>query len=459
MIEANAISYKDSAARVIKKDNVYYRYIFFEYKNEYDYLMSSGLYEDLINEKLLIEHQEIEINTTDSKVYKVLCPKQIPFQSLPFEWSYNSWKKAILTYLRINILSLKYGMILKDATPYNFIQNGGDAIMIDTSSFKFFKNNDSWTAYRQFCEEFLSPISLIYYKGSEWSKHTMPYINGLDLSFVSRQLPLKSWFELPILINIHLHSKFLTKRTLKNKRQSQNRGFTIDEISFFQKIIYKTIFKWSKINYNNNNLWYNYYESNFENTTYLQKKEQIIRTWLNEIKPKSVLDLGANTGKFSFIAAEYSNWVISLENEISCVEEIESQILNMKIRNVFTVIGNIVQPAPGLGILNKEISGLYKRINVDLVLVLAVIHHLYITNLLDFRQIGEILNCFDCKYLIVEFISREDLKVRDLLVNKNVNINSYNINEFITKISEWFYIKEIIHLNNTERSLILIQKK
>ena len=46
-------SYKDSAARVVKKDGIYYRYISNSYAKEYQHLMSSGLYDELVNKGLL----------------------------------------------------------------------------------------------------------------------------------------------------------------------------------------------------------------------------------------------------------------------------------------------------------------------------------------------------------------------------------------------------------------------
>ena len=110
MIEPNNISYRDTAARIVKKETGYYRYIFHEYKAEYDYLMESGLYQELTQKELLIVHQEIELDTDDPKVYKLLHPIQIPFQSYPFEWSFTQWRKAILAYLRINYIALKYGI-------------------------------------------------------------------------------------------------------------------------------------------------------------------------------------------------------------------------------------------------------------------------------------------------------------------------------------------------------------
>jgi hypothetical protein len=106
MNQANYISYKDTAARVVLKEGIYYRYIFNEYKREYDNLMQSGLYEALIAKGYLISHSELEYDGNDANIYKHLLPEQIHFQSYPFCWSYSQWRKAIITYLEINKIAL-----------------------------------------------------------------------------------------------------------------------------------------------------------------------------------------------------------------------------------------------------------------------------------------------------------------------------------------------------------------
>ena len=111
MNQANNISYKDTAARVVLKEGIYYRYIFNEYKKEYDNLMQSGLYEALKSKGYIISHSELEYDGSDTNVYKQLLPEQIHFQSYPFCWSYIQWRKAIITYLEINKIALKYGMV------------------------------------------------------------------------------------------------------------------------------------------------------------------------------------------------------------------------------------------------------------------------------------------------------------------------------------------------------------
>ncbi len=193
MTGPNYYSYRDADARVVKKKDGWYRYIFNEYKSEYDHLIASGLYQALIEKDLLIRHEEIGIDTTDPDVYKLIRPTQIQFQSYPFEWSYTQWRKSILAFLDINLLALKYGMILKDGTPFNFYLTKGKSVLLDTTSFVFFKKNDFWAPYKQFCEEFLGPFALMHFNGAKWARITGTYVRGLPLPFVSKQLGWKSW--------------------------------------------------------------------------------------------------------------------------------------------------------------------------------------------------------------------------------------------------------------------------
>jgi hypothetical protein len=457
IIDPNNISYRDTAARVVKKETGYYRYIFHEYKAEYDHLMESGLYQELNQKELLIEHQEIELDTDDPKVYKLLLPTQIPFQSYPFEWSYTQWRKAILAYIRINHIALKYGMILKDATPYNFYLTGGKAVMFDTSSFMFFKENDSWIAYRQFCEEFLSPVALMHYNGSEWSKLSMVNLRGMPLSFVSKQLPIKSWFNLTTLLHIHIHSKYSGYNQLEQKKNKKNKGFTLEKIKSLQKIIFNKIYEWNKA-YQYKSHWSTYYENDIESQEYLEDKEATIRKWLEIIKPKSVLDLGANTGNFSFIAADYAERVISLEGVEKCVDEIEEKI-SIKNSKIFTLIGNVAEPSPTIGFLNRGTVSIYKRGSSNLVLGLALVHHLHISNRLSFEQIFLIFASFSNKYLIVEFIPITDNKVQILIQGKSINLTNYTEFQFTKTLSNWFLIKEAITLKDSGRRLFLLEKK
>ena len=455
MINPNNISYKDTSARVVLKTGQYYRYIFHNYKSEYEHLMNSGLYKELIEKGLIIRHEEIEVNTSDPKVYKFLLPTQILFQSYPFEWSYEQWKKAISAYIKINLLALKYGMILKDATPYNFYLKGGEAIMFDTSSFIFFKPFDMWIAYRQFCMEFLSPIALMYYNGVEWAKLTMSHLKGLELNFVSKQLPLKSWFNPTILLNIHLHSRYINSK--KHTKKNKYKGFTFEKLISLHKLIYNTILQWDPSQGFHNN-WAYYYQDNIESPEYLIQKEFIIRYYLNMLKPKTVLDLGANTGKFSFIASEYSEKVIAIESDYQCVDVIEARIMKENNNKIYTLNSTITEFSNGLGLNGEEIKKLSDRIQSDLVLALALVHHLHISSYLSFFQIAEQLSNLSKKYVLIEFIPDTDQKITILLDSKMKKLNNYNELEFEKEFNLKFKILEKKNILGSKRKIYLFEK-
>ncbi|TBR19263.1 MAG: hypothetical protein EPO57_04125 [Chitinophagaceae bacterium] len=464
MTSPNYISYKDSVARVVQKDGLYYRFILNDYKTEYDHLMQSGLYEKLHAKGLLISHSEIE-NEADAftlspaaqlKLYKILKPEQIAFQGYPFEWSYTQWNKAIIAYLQINQIALSYGMILKDATPYNFYMTEGRAVLLDTSSFEFFKEGAKWNAYMQFCSEFLSPLSLMHYNGQRWSRITRSHLRGLPLNFVSRQLPLKSWFNVNTLLHIHLHAKFAHKNGVSPSKNSN--GFSLEKLKSLMGMMLSNIQNW-KSAYQFEKHWSTYYKNDIESEYYLKHKQQFINKWLTQLKPASVLDVGANTGKFSFIAANYSNKVIALESDDLCVDEIEKQIQQKGLNNVYAIVMDLVDTTSNLGALNKELSSIYTRTNSIMVMALALVHHLHISNQLSFAQIAEMFSLFSSKYLIVEFIPITDNKVQLLIQDKKMDLRDYREEHFTKALSNWFNVKEKYVLGDSQRKLFLLEKK
>lgn len=456
MIEQNHISYKDGAARVVLKENVYYRYIFNDYKEEYDHLMNSGLYDELTEKKYLIKHIETEIDSNDPKVYKLLYPHQIPFISYPFEWSFIQWKRATLSYLEINKIALKYGMILKDATPYNFCHLGGKALLLDTSSFIFFKHNDNWIAYKQFCEEFFGPITLMHYNGHEWSNLTMSKMGNIGLGFISQQLPFKSWFNFNVFTHIHWHSNYVNKSAKKN--ENKNKGFTNEKIIAIIDMMYHSVNRW-RILPKQKSIWSGYYQNDIEEVSYLQDKEGTIREWLTLTKPKTILDIGANTGNFSLIAREYSEQVIAIEPDYACIDKIEKQIRKNNLENIFAVVLDITKPSPALGLMNKETQNFTKRLKSEMVFGLALTHHLNITNKLSFYQIAEMFSELSSEYVIIEFIEKGDSRVILLTQNLKLNTNLYNEYSFLNAFENFFYIERRKKMKDSERILYLLKRK
>ena len=149
-------SWRDPSGFIFKQDNILYRQINKNYQSNYELLLSSGLYQKLIDSKLLIPHQEeptTEVLGDDG--YKIIRPQLIPFISYPYEWSFSQLKDAALATLSIQKISLEHGLSLKDASAYNIQFYQGQPTLIDTLSFEKYQAGQPWTAYRQFCQHFL----------------------------------------------------------------------------------------------------------------------------------------------------------------------------------------------------------------------------------------------------------------------------------------------------------------
>lgn len=443
-------SFKDQAARVVKKEGQYVRYIFPAYQPEYDHLMASGLYSNLVEQQLLIPHEELE--TSEKDLLKIIHPEQIDFISLPFEWCYAQWRKALLAYLDINLQAIEHGMILKDASPYNFYFKGGKAILFDTSSFAFFKEPDYWNSYRQFCEEMLGPFALLHYKGVRWGRLTLASHQGLPLDFISHNLPAKSWLNLTCLLHLHLHAKAYHK---PSKEKNTSKGFTKEKLIEVFKMIKSTIESWEDY-YHYPAYWESYYDIDIETPEYLADKEKTINYILEDLKPERVLDLGANTGKFSEIACEFADKVIALEFDKDCVDFIENKITETQNEKLSTLLGDLSQTSPDFGLLGKEHPSIFTRAKSDLVMALALVHHLALSKMIPFELIADMLYEFSTQYVLVEFIENSDRKVIQLQKN---NPRHYPTQEEFEKlIQQKFRIVKQKTLATSVRTLYLLEK-
>ncbi len=103
----SAQSYRDRDGFMVIEKNIARRYVQMSYAANYEHLMQSGLYEQLVSKNLLIPHEE-SLNILGTDFYKVLEPTFIPFISYPYEWTFDQWKEVALKTLEINSIAIQY---------------------------------------------------------------------------------------------------------------------------------------------------------------------------------------------------------------------------------------------------------------------------------------------------------------------------------------------------------------
>ena len=381
-------SYRDPSGFIFEKDAVIYRQVNLLFKENFDHFLSSGCYEHLQKNGLLIPHQIIEQNLTGStNYYRTLKPEKIDFISYPYEWSFDMLKDAALLTLTLVRESLAYGMILKDATPYNIQWHRGKLIFIDTLSFEKYNPEKPWIAYRQFCECFLNPLLLMHYSHISLHELQLAYPEGISVSVTSSLLPWRSRFSFYTLLHVHLHNRIATGNN-KNKKQVHFSAKKIINLIKSLESLIKTLHLKDK-----QSTWSSYYAEAGERSDYLEQKKQIIAGWLEEIPDlKTAADLGANEGVFSKLLTDKGMRTIAADFDPYCINRLYKKIIQNNEQNLQPLIIDIANPSPAIGVNNKERLSFIDRTKVDLVLALALIHHLAIGKNIPFERLLTFFN-------------------------------------------------------------------
>src|SRR5690606_36562551 len=153
--------------------------------------------------------------------------------------------------------------------------------------------------------------------------------------------------------------------------------------------------------------------------TYLQEKQRIIRNWLTELQPeiKTGADLGANDGVFSKLLAEFNIPTISADFDPYCMNRLYQSIKETGEKNIQPLILDIANPSPPIGANNKERTAFTERLNVDITLALALVHHLVIGKNIPFPMVADFFSKIT-DYLVMEFVPAEDEIVQLMLAQK-----------------------------------------
>ncbi len=446
-------SFKDPSGFIFQAENVIYRQVNKSYAAAYDKLMSAGLYQQLVNKKQLISHQEIPDNITQSpEWYKTLQPALVPFISYPYEWSFDQLRDAALLTLSIQKTALDHGMTLKDATPFNIQFVEGKPVFIDTLSFDIYDHTKPWVAYRQFCQCFLFPLYLEHYLKKDVQKILSVYIEGIPVDVTARLLPWKSNLSLGVWLHVYLQNTVQRNRKEGGNTVQFQKKKLLDLISHLESILqrfpeertYKTT-------------WNNYYEGTILSQEYLQQKEKVVRQYCEGLTIHRALDIGANDGYFSKILAASGVQVIATDIDGQCINRLYREVRKKNIPNILPLILDVSNPSPAIGFYNKERTAFFDRTQTDLVLALALVHHLVIGKNIPLPMLAAWLNDIAPR-LIIEFVPKEDEKVQQMLSSRNDVFDTYDQQHFELYFSAYFHILAKEKIGNTHRVLYHMQR-
>lgn len=450
----SAASFRDPAGFVFEQDGVVYRQVNEAYRGDYDRLVRSGLYDALVERDLLIRHDEIPAAASrDQRAYRILRPRRIPFVSYPYEWCFSQLADAARTTLAIQQTALAHGMSLKDASAYNIQFLDGRAVLIDTLSFERYEPGRPWVAYRQFCQHFLAPLALMSTVDVRLGQLSRVFLDGVPLDVASRLLPLRTLGRLSLSSHIHLHAR--AGRRFADRRVAETRlRMSLTAMRGLVDSLTAAVARLAPRVHDTG--WAQYEDTTTYSAEARASKERTVRAFLQRLRPAVVWDLGANTGRFSRAAAEAGAFTLAFDADHDATERHYRACRDAAQGRVLPLIVDLANPSPGIGWANAERSSLASRGPADVVLALALVHHLAIGNNLPFERIADVLRDLGA-YAIVEFVPKVDVRVQQLLANRTDRFDDYSQADFEQAFSRRFDLCERVPIPETTRILYLMR--
>lgn len=420
--------------------------------------MASGLYERLVKVRQLVTHQEVnETPAVEELAYKIILPERVPFISYPYEWSFSQLRDAALLTLSIQKKSLEAGMSLKDASAYNVQFLHGKATLIDTLSFEIYQEGKPWVAYRQFCQHFLAPLALMAKVDVRLNQLLRIYIDGVPLDMAARLLPWTTRLNGGLLAHIHLHARVQQRYAGKEQPASKTAGsVSRNALIGLVENLEKTVrsLQWEP----QNTEWGGYYDATNYSADSLEQKAEMVAAFLRAAQPRTVWDLGGNTGRFSRIASQQGIFTVCADIDPAAVEKNYRDLRKNKETHLLPLLLDLTNPSPSLGWSNEERDSLAQRGPADLVMALALVHHLAISNNVPLTDVARSFARLG-KWLIVEFIPKEDSQVRRLLSTREDIFDQYHSSGFETAFETVYTIHTKQAVEGSLRTLYLMERK
>jgi ribosomal protein L11 methylase PrmA len=461
-------SFRDRDSRVVVTDDAIYRALSPEGTEDWEAFSASPLLGQLTGSGQIIGTREVDPSVLaglsdllPTGVEKVLEHDRVPFVSYPYEWTFSMLQDAAKLQLELGIAAIDAGLTLKDATPYNVQYIGSKPTFIDIGSFEKITDGEPWIAYRQFCMLYLYPLLFQAHKDIPFQPWMRGSIDGIQPIDAIKVFSLRDRLRRGVFLHTSLHAR-LDRRANKsgpgsaeaNKQTRQVKPKQIQaQLQSMHRLVSKLKWKAGETS------WSGYRQSNTYSDDDDRRKQSFVAEVASAEKPALTWDMGCNDGAYSRIAAENSDRVVAFDFDHATVEALYRSLKQEGNTKILPLVSNLADPSPALGWRGLERKTLVGRGAPDLMLALALIHHVSISAnipVADFLQWARDMGTT----LLIEFPKRTDPMVRALLANKHEGANpDYEEGNFERELEKRFTVERREELPSGDRILFLARPR
>lgn len=456
---AEPSSFRDPANQVFYADGRVLRGLDARAAEEWRTLEDTGLAARLGERGLVATHalDDTEARALDTSAQWVLVleHERVPFVSYPYEWPFSMLRDAAALQLDLLAIALDAGVTMKDGYAFNVQWQGVRPVFVDVGSFEA-TSGGPWSGYRQFCQTFLYPLMLQAYRDVAFQPLLRGSLEGIDPEQMRRLLSFRDRFRRGVWKNVHLHEalsrRFSAQATQDVEREARSSGFSTELTEAMAKKLAKLVerLRWKRAR----STWSDYREICSYSDADTEAKGRFVARAVRSAQRSLVYDLGCNEGTFARIAAEAATTVVAVDSDPLVIDHLYRSLRAEGVDNVLPLVVDLTDPSPGLGWRNRERAPFEHRGAPDLVLALALVHHLAIGANVPVAEVATWLRAFQAE-AVVEIPHRDDPMVQRLLANKPPHVHlDYTLEAFERELSARFDVVERADLPGGTRTLL-----
>lgn len=410
---------------------------------EFNEVAETGLLQELARSGLLVPFE-----VTGAEPLTV-ASRRIPIVTYPAEWTPSALREAALATLDIAEMAWEFDAQLKDASAYNLVFDRGRPRWVDLGSFQPGRRG-IWAAYGQFCDHFLSPLLINERLGIP---HTRLWSQaGIPVEVAAGLLPLSRHLDRTVWRHVHLRARFerSSRDFGEEARLAVRREIDLPAIAFptllrnlrqaITRLDGTKISPWAGYELNNS----------YDHGVQTIRDEFIERAIAGLDHIDRATDIGCNTGRHSELLARHFAKVVAVDGDPASIDVVRMRQADGSYGpNIWPVVANILDPTPGSGLGHQERQSFHSRFDdADLVLWMAVLHHLVIAGDLPLELFSDLMVRLG-RHHVVEFVDPEDAMVRLLTASKGGVRHHYSRAAFEIAIARHFRVADLQQATET----------
>ena len=412
-------SLHDPASRVFHRGNQVLRGLNGDAVGDVMAVLDASFHQQWVADRRCVSSQPVDPQSVGLDGWDAaLSHERLGLITFPYEWTFSMLKDAALLHLDLELDALANGFTTKDATPFNVQFDGSQPMFIDIGSFERAVDGQPWVGYGQFCEMFLNPLLVQAYCGIEARHILRGSTRGLTPRITRKALPRRARMRPSVFSHVVLHA-WAQRRYQDSdadvaselKRAGMGRAVVVAQVRKLRSLV--ASLDWDP----EGSTWSDYGDRAHYESVELELKAAFVSRVAAQRRRTMVVDIGANDGTFVEPVRASADRVVALDGDEVVVDRLYRRLHAAGDRQVTPMCVDFSDPSGGIGWAGAQRTPLFDRLRADLVLLLAVVHHVVISDSVPLTQFMQAVRDL-ADEAVLEFPLPGDPKVERLIRNK-----------------------------------------